>query len=82
MDEVGRPHEELERMVGVTVRYASQPPVAEPEEEAIDGSIDDLAKELGAYASLGVGQVIVALEPITSRSVQRLASATRQFRGG
>lgn len=82
MDEVGRPSDELVRTIGITVRDPDQPPTAEPEEEAIEGPVDDIARALDAYARLGVGQVIVGLEPITPRSVERLASAVQLHRGG
>jgi hypothetical protein len=39
--------------------------------------VDDLARAIEAYAGLGVGQLIVGLEPISVRSVERLAEARR-----
>ena len=81
MAEVGRSTDEVDRIVGITVRDPDQPPVPEPD-VAIEGSIDDVARALDAYRDLGVAQVIVGLEPITVRSVERLAAAVRLHRGG
>ena len=81
MAEAGRPTDEVERIVGITVRDPDQPPVPEPE-VAIEGSIDDVARALDAYRDLGLAQVIVGLEPINVRSVERLAAAVRLHRGG
>jgi alkanesulfonate monooxygenase SsuD/methylene tetrahydromethanopterin reductase-like flavin-dependent oxidoreductase (luciferase family) len=78
--EAGRPADEVERVVGITVRDPDQPPVAEPE-DAIEGSIDDVARALDAYRELGIAQVVVGLEPINVRSVERLAAAVRLHRG-
>ncbi len=77
----GRAGDAVARVVGVTVRDDDQPPVAEPEANAIGGSIDDVARALEAYAGLGFDQVIVGLEPISARSVERLAIAVRRHRG-
>jgi alkanesulfonate monooxygenase SsuD/methylene tetrahydromethanopterin reductase-like flavin-dependent oxidoreductase (luciferase family) len=77
---VGRPSGELERTVGIEVRDPDQPAVPEPGQKAFAGSVGDLARVLGEYAALGVGHVMVGLEPITVRSVERLASAVRSFR--
>ena len=81
MAESGRSTDEVDRIVGITVRDPDQPPVPEPE-DAIEGSIDDVARALDAYRDLGVAQVIVGLEPINVRSVERLAAAVRLHRGG
>ena len=73
----GRSSVEVERIVGITVRDKAQPAVAEPEEDAIDGDVDDLARVLQAYADLGIDHVVAGLEPATRRSVERLAEARR-----
>jgi alkanesulfonate monooxygenase SsuD/methylene tetrahydromethanopterin reductase-like flavin-dependent oxidoreductase (luciferase family) len=73
--------ERLVRTVGITVRDPDQDAVPEPEEDAIEGSADDVARALEAYAELGFAHVIVGLEPMTVRSVERLASAVRLVRG-
>ncbi len=81
MAEAGRPADEVDRIVGITVRDPDQPPVPEPE-DAIDGSVDDVARALDAYRDLGIAQVIVGLEPVNVQSVERLAAAVRLHRGG
>jgi probable F420-dependent oxidoreductase len=75
----GRPADALVRTVGIEVRDPDQPPVPEPSERAIAGDVDELAAALDAYARLGVGHVIAALEPMTVRSVERLARAVQAF---
>ena len=61
--------------VGITVRDVDQPAIAEPEADAIEGSIEEVAAGLAEYAELGVDHVIVGLEPMTVRSVERLGDA-------
>jgi alkanesulfonate monooxygenase SsuD/methylene tetrahydromethanopterin reductase-like flavin-dependent oxidoreductase (luciferase family) len=73
----GRSRADVQPTVGITVRDPGQPPVPEPEERAIAGSVEELAAVLGAYADLGVSHVMVGLEPISLRSVERLAEAVR-----
>ena len=76
----GRSRADVRPTVGITVRDPAQPPVPEPEERAIGGSIEELAAVLGAYGDLGVGHVMVGLEPMSVRSVERLAEAVRLHR--
>jgi probable F420-dependent oxidoreductase len=78
---VGRDRAAVERTVGIIVRDPDQPPIAEPEERAIDGTVDELARALEAYRDLGIGHLQAILEPMTPRSVERLASAVRLVRG-
>jgi alkanesulfonate monooxygenase SsuD/methylene tetrahydromethanopterin reductase-like flavin-dependent oxidoreductase (luciferase family) len=78
MAEVGRPAEAIERTVGVSVRDPDQSPPPEPDARAFAGSIDELADLLRAHQDLGFGHAIVALEPVSVRSVERLAEATRR----
>lgn len=66
--------------VGITVRDTDQPAIAEPEADAIEGSVDDIAAALGEYVELGVDHVIVGLEPMTVRSVERLGAAAARLR--
>jgi alkanesulfonate monooxygenase SsuD/methylene tetrahydromethanopterin reductase-like flavin-dependent oxidoreductase (luciferase family) len=75
---VGRSSGDVVRTVGITVRDPDQPPTPEPEEEAIAGDIDDIARALDAYEALGIGHLMVGLEPISVRSVERLADAVRR----
>jgi alkanesulfonate monooxygenase SsuD/methylene tetrahydromethanopterin reductase-like flavin-dependent oxidoreductase (luciferase family) len=81
LDAAGRARDAVVRTVGIDVRDEDQPPVPEPNPKAIAGSVDDLARALEAYAGLGVGHLMVGLEPITVRSVERLAEAMRRSRG-
>ena len=71
----------VERTVGIIVRDPDQPSVPEPDERALAGSIDDLARALEAYRGLGVAHVQAILEPMTPRSVERLAAAAALLRG-
>jgi probable F420-dependent oxidoreductase len=77
LDASGRPRKAVMQTVGIDVRDPDQPPVPEPNPRAIAGTVDDLARAIEAYAGLGVGQLIVGLEPISVRSVERLAEARR-----
>lgn len=76
----GRSRADVQPTVGITVRDPGQPPVPEPEERAIAGSVEELAAVLGAYADLGVAHIMVGLEPTSVRSVERLAEAVRPQR--
>lgn len=77
----GRDPAEVARTIGIIVRDRDQPPVPEPEANALDGSVDDLARALEAYRDLGIDHLQAILEPMTPRSVERLAAATRLLRG-
>jgi alkanesulfonate monooxygenase SsuD/methylene tetrahydromethanopterin reductase-like flavin-dependent oxidoreductase (luciferase family) len=78
---VGRPANEVAKTVGITVRDVDQPAPAEPSRNAIDGSVEELAKVMKDYEALGVEHLIVGLEPMTSRSVERLAKAKQLAAG-
>lgn len=77
LDAAGRPHDAVMKTVGIEVRDVDQRPVPEPNPRAIAGTVDDLARAVEAYAALGVGTLIVGLEPISVRSVERLSEAAR-----
>jgi alkanesulfonate monooxygenase SsuD/methylene tetrahydromethanopterin reductase-like flavin-dependent oxidoreductase (luciferase family) len=77
-----RPADEVSRTVGIIVRDPDQPPVPEPEEIAFDGTVEELAAVLKEYESLGVDHLVTLLEPMTPRSIERLAEARRQAVGG
>ena len=77
LGEIGRPAAEIERTVGLNIRDPDQPPVPEPDARAFAGSVEEVAELLRAHAALGFGHAIVVLEPMTVRSVERLAEATR-----
>ena len=74
---VGRDPAAVERTVGIIVRDPDQPPVLEPDERALAGTVDDLARALEAYRDRGIAHVQAILEPMTPRSVERLAQAKR-----
>jgi FMNH2-dependent dimethyl sulfone monooxygenase len=76
----GRPQDAVTRTVGIDIRDPDQPAVPEPEDDAFAGSIDEIAELLASYERLGFGHMQVGLEPISVRSVERLAEAVRQFR--
>jgi alkanesulfonate monooxygenase SsuD/methylene tetrahydromethanopterin reductase-like flavin-dependent oxidoreductase (luciferase family) len=76
----GRDPADIVRTVGISVRDPEQPATPEPESNAIAGDIDALAAALDAYAALGIGHLMVGLEPISVRSVERLAEAVRRHR--
>ena len=78
--EAGRDPRSIAWTVGITVRDLEQPPIAEPEGDAIDGSVEDLTAALRDYVELGVDHAIVGLEPMTVRSVERLGEAVARLR--
>jgi probable F420-dependent oxidoreductase len=82
LEVAGRTRSDVTVTVGIDVRDPDQPPVPEPNERAIAGSVGDLAAALAAYRDLGVGHLMVGLEPMTVRSVERLAEAVRLVRAG
>ena len=71
----GRPVDSVSVTVGITVVDHDQTPVREPEPTAIGGTIPDLAEAFRAYEALGVEHLVIGLEPITVRSVRRVAEA-------
>jgi alkanesulfonate monooxygenase SsuD/methylene tetrahydromethanopterin reductase-like flavin-dependent oxidoreductase (luciferase family) len=71
----GRTRDDVVPTVGIDVRDVDQPPVPEPNPHAIAGSVEELAAVLRAYRDLRFGHVMVGLEPISVRSVERLAEA-------
>lgn len=76
----GRDPATLERTVGIEVRDPSLGSV-EPgdqedgEDRAFGGSVDELAEAIAAYDELGIGHLIVVLQPMTEASLERLALA-------
>lgn len=72
----GRDPATLERTVGIEVRDPSLPPAEQDgDDRAFDGSVDELAEALGAYDELGIGHLMVVLQPMTEASLERLALA-------
>jgi hypothetical protein len=49
--------------------------------EAVGGSVEELAWAIDAYEQLGVDDLIVQLEPKTTRSLDRLAEALERRAG-
>ena len=70
----GREPESLLRTAGMIVRDPDQVPADGPT-DVFDGSVDALAAALNAYSERGFGEVIVKLQPATTRSLERLAEA-------
>jgi alkanesulfonate monooxygenase SsuD/methylene tetrahydromethanopterin reductase-like flavin-dependent oxidoreductase (luciferase family) len=70
----GRDPSTLRRTVGMYVAD----PAAEPDEaDAFTGSVEELGETLTRFAELGFADVIVVLEPMNERSLDRLAEARR-----
>src|SRR3954447_13174229 len=78
--EAGRTRADVEVTVGIDLRDPEQPAAPEPEDHALAGSVAELARTFDAYAALGVQHLMVRLDPMTVRSVDRLAEAVRLFR--
>ena len=70
----GRDPSTLRRTVGM---YVADPAAAPDAAEAFTGSVDELAENLTRFAELGFEDVIVVLEPMNERSLDRLAEARR-----
>jgi alkanesulfonate monooxygenase SsuD/methylene tetrahydromethanopterin reductase-like flavin-dependent oxidoreductase (luciferase family) len=72
----GRKPGEVERTVAVLVRLPGATGVREtdPSEKVapLEGSTDDIAAALGAYAREGIGHVQLVIDPITEASIEAL----------
>lgn len=80
----GRDPATLDVTVGITVRYPDLAaprqdgtPTPEPDGPALSGSDAEIADGLTAHARAGARHLIVALEPASTASVERLAAAVR-----
>ncbi len=82
LDAAGRRRDALERTVGIELRDPDQPAVPEPSKLAFAGDADGIVGLLEAWRDLGADHLVVGLEPISVRSVERLAEAVRRFRTG
>ena len=76
----GRDPATLERTVGIEIRDptlgAAEPgDEGEGEDRAFGGSVDELAEAIAAYDELGIGHLIVVLQPMNEASLERLALA-------
>jgi alkanesulfonate monooxygenase SsuD/methylene tetrahydromethanopterin reductase-like flavin-dependent oxidoreductase (luciferase family) len=79
----GRDPATLRRTVGM---YVKDPDATEPDEDkdedaAFEGSVDELARAIDGYEGLGFDDLVVALEPMTERSLDRLAEGLRRRTG-
>ena len=75
----GRDRAELTLTVGMTVHDpAHSAPFADEEDPSFSGSVVELAHAIDAYAALGIGHLIVLLQPLTEASIERLALALGQ----
>ncbi len=70
----GREPASVSRTVGVTLREPGAPEDGEP---ALSGSPEELARSFDEYEALGADHVILALEPATEESLDRVAEALR-----
>jgi probable F420-dependent oxidoreductase len=71
----------LARTVGMIVVDPETGTSNQDDEASFAGSVDDLADAFDAYAALGVNHLILIIEPMTERSLDRLASAVALRRG-
>lgn len=73
LDAAGRPRGSIQVTAGVFV--TTGPGGDDRPREAIDGSIDDIARSLAGYAALGVTHLIANVWPRTPEAVGRLGEA-------
>ena len=71
----GRDPATLRRTVGMEVRDPQAAASGEDPGEGFGGSVDELARAIDAHERLGFDDLIVQLEPKTTRSLDRLAEA-------
>jgi alkanesulfonate monooxygenase SsuD/methylene tetrahydromethanopterin reductase-like flavin-dependent oxidoreductase (luciferase family) len=81
--EVGRDPASIARTAGVSVRYedAELPGPTGDRAKDIMGDPDAVAAGLDAFAEAGFAHVMVWLEPMSERSIDRLAEAVGRLRG-
>jgi alkanesulfonate monooxygenase SsuD/methylene tetrahydromethanopterin reductase-like flavin-dependent oxidoreductase (luciferase family) len=81
----GRKPSDVERTVAVLVRMpgASGSREADPAEQVtpLEGSPDEIAEALRAYASEGIGHVQLVIDPITEASIAALAPVLEKLDG-
>jgi alkanesulfonate monooxygenase SsuD/methylene tetrahydromethanopterin reductase-like flavin-dependent oxidoreductase (luciferase family) len=70
----------LRRTVGITVRDPDQL-AAESDDSTFSGSVDELARAIDEHEHLGFDDIVVSLEPLTERSLDRLAEAMHRRNG-
>jgi hypothetical protein len=79
LEKAGRDPATLTLTAGVFV--AIQPAEDDRPEEAIGGTIDEIAEALAGYESIGIGHLIVHLWPRTVEAVHLLGEAAKLVRG-
>jgi FMNH2-dependent dimethyl sulfone monooxygenase len=80
LDAEGRDPATLRRTVGMHVLDQDATTSDNGDDMAFGGSVDELACTIDAYEALAFDDVIVALQPMTGRSLDRLVEAL-QLRG-
>jgi alkanesulfonate monooxygenase SsuD/methylene tetrahydromethanopterin reductase-like flavin-dependent oxidoreductase (luciferase family) len=80
VETAGRPSGSVVLTVGIDVIDPDQPASGDLNPRSISGDVAEVAGAIRTYERLGVGHLMVRLEPITTRSVQRLAEAVRLSR--
>jgi alkanesulfonate monooxygenase SsuD/methylene tetrahydromethanopterin reductase-like flavin-dependent oxidoreductase (luciferase family) len=82
-EEVGRAPAEIARTAGVSVRYddAELPGPTGNREKDIMGDPSAVAAHLAAFRDAGYSEVMVWLEPMDERSIDRLAEAVARLHG-
>jgi alkanesulfonate monooxygenase SsuD/methylene tetrahydromethanopterin reductase-like flavin-dependent oxidoreductase (luciferase family) len=81
-EEVGRAPAEIARTAGVSIRYADAelPGPTGNREKDLMGDAAAIAAGLAAFREAGYSEVMVWLEPMDERSIDRLAEAVAQLR--
>jgi probable F420-dependent oxidoreductase len=84
MSAEGRDPASISRTVAMIVNDPEHPVPEDDDSEdsSFRGSITELASAIDAYEALGVGHLIVLLQPLTEASLDRLATAIAQRSGG
>ena len=78
----GRDPATLERTVGIEVRDPEHVGMADDdgEDRSFRGSVDELAEAIDGVRGLGIGHLIVILQPMTEASLERLSLALSRRR--
>jgi alkanesulfonate monooxygenase SsuD/methylene tetrahydromethanopterin reductase-like flavin-dependent oxidoreductase (luciferase family) len=77
LDAEGRDPVTLRRTVGVRVQDRKATSSDEADDLALRGTLGELARAIDAYELLGFDDVIIGLEPMTERSLDRLGESLR-----
>jgi alkanesulfonate monooxygenase SsuD/methylene tetrahydromethanopterin reductase-like flavin-dependent oxidoreductase (luciferase family) len=84
--EVGRDPADIERTVAVQVRFPGgqgriQGEYSTPSFPAVEGSPEELAEIMRAYAREGISHVQLVIDPITRESIEAFAPVLRLLEG-